>query len=165
MPFQNQPVTFQQAPGVQGDFATSNPYSSAPAPEAGYVAGSVGCSVGLFAWVDPTDSTRRKLINSSATSIPPVGFVLRANQALITGYLQEASMVIPSGMPVVPMVKGDYFCKITVSAATPGQKAFASLTDGSMQPGTAGATIVGYVETPFIISQGGAVGELAIISQ
>jgi hypothetical protein len=33
-----------------------------------------------------------------------------------------------------------------------------------MQPGNAGATISGYVETDFVITQGASVGELAVMT-
>jgi hypothetical protein len=164
MGFQTANVQFQQAPGVAGDFATNNPFSSVPAPEAGYVAGSTGCNVGVFAWVDPADVTGRQVINSSATTLVPRGFVNRANNALITVYLADATMLIPTGNPVTLMAKGDFFFKVTVGAATIGQKAFAKLTDGTIQPGTAGASIPGYIETEFKITVGAAVGEFATMS-
>lgn len=164
MPFQSANIQYQQAPGVSGDFASTNPFSSVPAPDGGFVADVTGVTVGLFAWQDPTDTTGREVMNSSLVSIAPRGFVVRANNALITTYLAESSLVIPAGKEVTLIMKGDLFCTVTVATASVGQKAFAKLTDGTMQPGAAGATIVGYVETPFTIQVGGAVGELAVIS-
>lgn len=157
--FQRQ-VNAQQAPAVAGDFASANPRASVPAPEAGFVAGASGLVVAAFAWID-ADGRR---LNNTAASGKPNGFVHREQQAFITTYLGETSNVIPTGFPATLMRKGDYFVNTTVAAASVGQKAFAKLADGTMQPGNAGATISGFVETDFYITQAAAVGELAVIS-
>jgi hypothetical protein len=150
-------VNLYQAPGVEGDFASANPRASVVAPESGFVADTAGVTVGRFAW-----ATGAKVL-SSGTGVP-TGFVHREQQALITAYLGEASNVIPVGQPVTIMRTGDYYVTSTVAAATVGQKAFAKLTDGTMQPGNAGATISGYIETPFVISRAAGIGELAVIT-
>lgn len=163
MPFQTT-VQLQQASGVAGDFATNNPYSTVPAGEATLVAGASGVTVGLFAWATAAG------IVSNAGSGKPTGFVGRTQgAALITAYLAESSLLIPTGFGVTLMRTGDFFAIPTVAAATLGQKCFASLTTGAMQPGNAGATIAGFIETDFVISDfpvggTGAVGELVVIS-
>jgi len=154
-------VNTQPAPAVAGDFASSNPRASVVAPEAGFVCGTNGVNVGLFGWVDTDGVT----VNNTASSGAPDGFVHREQQALIGTYLQESGNNIPKGFPVTLMRTGDYYVTVTVANATKDQKAFAKLADGTMQPGNAGATISGYVETPFIIAQGASVGELAVISR
>lgn len=162
MGFQTQ-VNLQPAPGVEGDFATANPRASLPTPEGALVAGSGGVTIGQFAWVQADGRTVK---NSPAAGSPaPDGFVHREQQGLITTYLSESSMLIPEGFPVTLMTSGDYYDKATVAGATKGQKAFAKLTDGTMQAAAAGATVAGYVETAFSITVGAAVGELAIISK
>ena len=55
--------------------------------------------------------------------------------------------------------------RVTVANASIGQKAFASNTDGTIQPGAAGASISGYTETPWFFTSAGNIGELASISQ
>ena len=161
MGFQTQ-VNLQQAPAVEGDFASSNPRASVVTGEGAFVAGTGGVTIGQFAWVQADGRTVK---NSPAAGTPvPDGYIHREQQGLITTYLAESGMIIPEGFPVTIMRSGDYYDKATVAAATKGQKAFAKLTDGTMQAGNAGATIAGYVETPFVISVAAAVNELAVIS-
>ena len=152
-------VNLQQAPAVAGDFATANPRASFPAGEGQYVAASAGVTVGRFAWIDSSTG----LVSNAGTGKPD-GFIHREQQALISTYLAESSNVIPQGFPVTVMRTGDYFATATVGAATKGQKAFAKLTDGTVQAGAAGATISGFVETDFVITQAAALNELAVIS-
>lgn len=158
MGFQTQ-VNAQQAPAVAGDFASANPRASHVAPEAGYVAGAGGVTVGRFAWIQADGVT---VLNSGAGK--PDGFIHREQQALISTYLAESSNVVPAGLPVTVMRTGDYFATSTVAAADKGEKAFAKLTDGTMQPAAAAATVSGFVETDFAISQPAGIGELAVIT-
>jgi hypothetical protein len=152
-------VNLQQAPAVAGDFATANPRASFPAGEGQYVAGAAGVTVGRFAWIDAATG----LVSNTGTGKPD-GFIHREQQALITVYLAEASNLVPQGFPVTVMRNGDYWATSTVAAATKGQKAFAKLSDGTIQPGAAGATIAGFIETDFVITQGCALNELLVMS-
>ena len=152
-------VNLQQAPAVAGDFATANPRASFPAGEGQYVAGSAGVTVGRFAWIDATTG----LVSNTGTGKPD-GFIHREQQALISVYLAEASNVVPQGFPVTVMRTGDYWATPTVSAAVKGNKVFAKLSDGTVQAGAAGATIAGFIETDFVITQGCALNELAVIT-
>jgi len=152
-------VNLQQAPAVAGDFATANPRASFPAGEGQYVAGASGVTVGRFAWIDATLGT----VSNTGTGKPD-GFIHREQQALITTYLAESSNLVPQGFPVTVMRTGDYWATSTVAAATKGQKAFAKLSDGTIQPGAAGATIAGFIETDFVITQGCALNELLVMS-
>lgn len=156
MPFQTV-VNVQQAPGVAGDFASSNPRASTIAVEGGFVAGAAGVTVGRFAWVQ---ADGRTVLNSG--SGVPDGFVHREQQALISTYLAEASNLIPQGFGVTLMRTGDYFMTANVNGATRGQKIFASLTDGTTRAGNAGATIAGYVETSFFVDRTVLVNELTV---
>lgn len=153
-------VNYQQAPAVSGDFASNNPRASVVPSEGAFVAGSNGVVVGRFAWIGADGRT----VSNTGTGAPD-GFVHREQQALITTYLAEASNTVPQGFPVTLMRTGDYWILNSgTTAATKGQKAFASLTDGSVQFANAGATVSGYVETPFVCSVGANPGELAVIS-
>lgn len=156
--FQSQ-VNLQQAPAVAGDFASANPRASVVAPEGGFVAGSAGVTVGRFAWID----TDGKTILNTGTGKPD-GFIHREQQALISTYLAESSNVIPVGFPVTLMRTGDYYALVTVASAEKGEKAFAKLADGTMQPAAAGATVSGFVETDFTISRAAGVSEVAVIT-
>ncbi len=157
-------VKLQQAPATAGDRVTENPWSTYPAPEAGFVAGTDGVIVGRFVWPDPDDTTGRQLINSSVTAVKPLGLIAREEQGQITTYLAEAGYTVFGGSFITAYVKGDYAIVATVGAAARGQKAFAKLSDGTMQAGDAGATISGFIETDYTITVGCLVGELATIS-
>lgn len=129
------------APGVEGGFASTNPDATYVAGEAALVAGTNGVTIGRFAW-DVNG------VASNAGTGAPSGFVHRDGQAVITTWLGEASNVIQSGREVTLKTAGDYWAR-TSTAATRGQKIFASLTTGQVQTGAAGATIAGYAETNF----------------
>jgi hypothetical protein len=156
-------VNLQQAAAVAGDFASANPYATVVAHEGTLVAGTGGVTVARFGW-----ASNGSVLN--AGTIAPTGFLHRTQgAAVITTYLAETGNLVPAGFPVTLMKGGDFWAAITVASATVGNKAFASQTDGTMRPGAAGATISGYVETPFSITGfpvggTGAVGELAVIS-
>ena len=128
-------VNLQQAPAVAGDFATANPRASFPAGEGQYVAAAAGVTVGRFAWIDAT-----------------------------TGLVYNTGTGVPQGFPVPVMRTGDYWATAPVAAAVKGKKVFAKLSDGTVQAGAAGATIAGFIETDFVITQGCALNELAVIT-
>jgi len=158
MAFQTQ-VNAQQAPACAGDFASANPRAAVVSPEGGFVAGSGGINVATFAWAQ-SDGT---LLNSDASAVP-TGFVHREQQSLISTYLAESGNNIPAGFAVTLMRTGDYYFKANTNAAVVGQKVFAKLADGTTRTGAAGATIDGYVETPFVVSRAAGSGELAVMS-
>jgi len=155
MPFQSQ-VQPRTALGVAGDFATSNPRAYVPAGEAGYVA-SAAVTIGRFAWITGDSA-------ASTGSGVPDGVVPREGQGLNTVYLADAGMTIPIGFPVNILSKGDLMVVATVGAAVKGNKAFAKLTDGTVQFAAAGATVSGFIETPWVCTRACLVNELATIS-
>jgi len=159
MGFQTQ-VQQQQAPAVAGDFASANPRAAMPTPEGGFVAGTAGVTVGRFAWIQADGVT---VLNSGSGK--PDGFVHREQQALISTYLAESSNLIPKGFPITLMTSGDYFATANVSTAVLREKAFASLTDGSIQFAAAGSTISGYIETDFVCTVAAGLNELAVMSK
>lgn len=125
MGFQTQ-VNLTQAPAVAGDFASSNPRAAVISPEAGFVAGAAGVTVGRFAWIQSDGVT---VLNTGTGK--PDGFIHREQQALITAYLAETSNVVPVGFPVVLMRTGDYYAKANGTSAVRGEKAYAKLQDGT----------------------------------
>ena len=158
MGFQTQ-VNAQQAPACAGDFASANPRKATVSPEGGFVAGAAGVTVGRFAWIQADGVT---VLNTGTGK--PDGFIHREQQALISTYLAESGNLIPVGFPVTLMRTGDYYAAVTVASAEKGEKAFAKLADGTMQPAAAGATVSGFIETDFTISRPAGVGELAVMS-
>ncbi len=151
-------INAQQAPAIEGDFASANPRSSVNAYEGAFVAGVGGLTIARFAWIDAAG------LVTNAGAGAPNGFIHRDQQALITGYLSASSMVIPQGFNVTVMRGGDYWVK-TLTTATVGQKVFASNTTGDIKTGATGATIAGYTETVFFVDTAGAVNELIKMSK
>lgn len=141
------------APAVEGDFASANPYASVVAGEGGLVAGSSGVTVGRFAWV------AAGVVSNAQSSGAPTGFVHRHQQAVITQWLGASSMLIPPGLQMGLKSAGDFWGRST-TVATIGQKVFASITDGTIATGAAGATVTGFVETKFVVQSAAAAGEL-----
>lgn len=152
MGFQKQ-VYIEPAAAVAGDFASANPRSTVLAGPGALVAGAAGVTVGRFAWSDADGKV------TNAGSGVPTGFVHREQQGVITIWLAEATMIIPGGLGVTLHNGGDFWVA-TKTAATLGQKIFASNTDGTVSTGAAGATIAGHTETNMFVGSAGAIGAL-----
>jgi len=126
------------APGIAGDFASTNPRKSALSGPGGFVAGVGGVACGYFGWLDL--ATYSVLNNFGAGQ--PNGFVRNAHNALITNYLGEVSLVIPQGFPVGDLFdRGDFWiANNTGNAVTPGLKVYANNSTGAAQSFAATAT-------------------------
>src|SRR5581483_1233686 len=139
--FQTQ-VGVQPAPAVAGDFADCNPRVATLAGPGGLVAGSAGVTVGRFAWlsssqIDP-DNAAAIVNNFGSGSV--AGLVPRRQQALITTYLADASMVIPQGYELSLFSRGSFWVKNDGSSqALPGQKAYADLQTGKVSFAVSGS--------------------------
>lgn len=138
--FQNR-VNQQNPPAVEGDFASANPRSTYLAGPGGLIAGSLGVTVGKFAWVAPDFVT----VNSFADGpVAPDGIVHREQQALITVYLEIASVLVPEGFMVTLHNGGDFWAKnLGPAALTKGATVYAGYADGgaySSAPTGASAT-------------------------
>lgn len=134
-------VNQQNPPAVEGDFASSNPRSIVLAGPGALVAGLLGVTVGKFAWIDPD----LKTVNSFADGpVAPDGFVHREQQALITAYLDIASVLVPEGFMVTLHNGGDFWAKnLGPAALTKGATVYAGYADGgaySSAPTGASAT-------------------------
>jgi hypothetical protein len=99
--FQNE-VNLVQAPGVVGDFASTNPYSTVVTAAGGLVAPAGGLTVGNFFWVGPAGQTSQSYVSGWQ-----IAFLGRNEQALITEFLGEYSLVVPEGFMVVGINGGD----------------------------------------------------------
>jgi len=148
-------VGINPAQAVQGDFASTNPRATAVNNNGGFISdGTV--VVGGFAW------SANRILSNTGTGVPD-GFISRtANFAYINGFA-ESTLTINKGVETTVHTAGDFYVKATV-AATKGQKVFASINDGSVLSGDAGATVAGAVETSFKFTQDVTAGSLAIIS-
>ena len=149
---------------VEGDFAAAGPYHAVLAGNQQLKASSAtGVTIARFAWAN--------IANGQVSNVKPadttnhvLGFIRRGeNTALITGYRAETSMLIPAGFGVTLYDRGDFWVK-TTTAATVGQKVFASNTTGEIATGAAGATVAGFTETEFKVASIGDVGELIKIT-
>lgn len=148
---------------VEGDFASAGVYHSVLAGSQKLVAAAGGLIIGRFAWADPTTGLTGN-VKADAGATPVLGFARRGeNTAMITGYLQEASMTVPKGFGVTIYDRGDFWAK-TTTVATVGQAVFANNTTGAISTGAAGGTVAGSTETKFVVASAGAVGDLIKIT-
>lgn len=134
--FQNS-IRDNQAPGVKGDFASTNPFSSILAGPGSLVAPAGGLIVGNFAWVGPNGE-----VSQSFVAGYQIGFLGRNEQALITEFLGESTLVVPEGFPVVLFNEGDFWAQF-LAGATVGNNVYADPNDGAPLAGAtapAGAT-------------------------
>lgn len=145
MSFQNQ-VNYQQAPGVEGDFATQNPSAIVPPPEGGFVSGALGATVGRFGWIG---SDGRTVQSYGSVPSAPDGFIAREiGEALVTGFMEGFGMTIPPGFPVTLRRTGDFLAKVSGStAATRGASVYAKYSTGEVTIGSAasGSVVTGAI--------------------
>jgi hypothetical protein len=130
-------VNDQQAPAVKGDFASTNPFASILAGPGALVAPAGGLLVGNFAWVGPAGQ-----VSQSFVAGYQIGFLGRNEQALITQFLGENTLLVPQGFPVTLFNEGDFWAQFE-AGATVGQLVFADPNNGAPLAGAtapAGAT-------------------------
>ena len=153
-----------QAPGVAGDFCSTNPRAVALSSQVygntGFVAGTGGLTIGLFAWLDT--STYRIATNAGAGA--PNCFVGRDRTGLITTYLTSYGMTIPAGFPAGNLfASGDFWVVNNGSSlAVPGNKAYANNTTGVATFAATGSPTTGGTSTASTIAAGtnGATGTI-----
>lgn len=139
-------VNVVPAVGVAGDFASVNPRVSVVNGPGALVAGTNGVLIGRFAWADANNLT----VSNAGTGGAPTGFVARAQQGLITQFLQESSMQIPAGLPVTLYSTGDYWVKNDgASASAINGVAYANNATGQVQFGAnwTSAAVTGSIAT------------------
>jgi hypothetical protein len=124
MPFQTV-INDYQAPGVPGDFASLNPFSSVLAGNGALVAPAGGLNVGNFFWVGPAGQTSQSFVAGWQ-----IAFLGRNEQALITQFLGETTMNVPSGFMVTGFNGGDFFANFPAGAAV-SDYVFADPNDGT----------------------------------
>jgi hypothetical protein len=120
-------VNVNQAPGVLGDFASTNPFSSITTAQGGLVAPAGGLTVGNFFWVGPAGQTSQSFVSGWQ-----IAFLGRNEQALITEFLGEDTLVVPEGFMVVGFDGGDFWAQFA-SGATAGAQVYADETTGEPQ--------------------------------
>jgi hypothetical protein len=158
MPFQSK-VNLVQAPGVAGDFASTNPFSSVLTAPGGLVAPAGGLTVGNFAWVGPAGQ-----VSQSYVSGWQIGFLGRNEQALITEYLGEYSLVVPEGFMVTLFNGGDFWAYFA-GGATALATVYADEDTGApqMQATNSFTGSIGFTGTGSLATVGGQ-GQLTLVT-
>lgn len=129
--FQQQ-VNNMPAFGVSGDFASANPRASAIGGPGYFVAPASGIQVGAFAWVANNSTVGGPgLLSQPSASAPaftaPQVFIGRSGQMSVWyNLLQQSGMSIPEGYPVTAYEAGDFWMGGSTTAASGGQKIYAS---------------------------------------
>src|ERR1700744_62781 len=126
------------APGIAGDFASTNPRHSVTGGPGGIIAGAAGVACGYFAWLDAATGSIANTLGPG----PPPGFCHNAHNALITTYLGQATLVVPGGLPFGELFdSGDFWvANNTGNPVTPGLKVYANNQTGAVSAFAAAAT-------------------------
>lgn len=153
------------ATGKPGTKASANPVYYIPGQN---IAGESGVTAGTFVWAT-AGAEDSEIYNPTTYSNSGTGKVAGFVEALtlqdyINDINSEATMLIPAGHGVSVARSGDYFATVT-AAATIGQKVFAKESDGTISTASAGATVSGYIETDWQVSQGTSAAGIIIISK
>lgn len=157
--FQTQ-VNAQPAPGLEGAFASANPYASMLAGDGELKAGSAGVIIGRMAWARVSTG----LVTNGHPGAPAfLGFVSRYNVALITVWLAQATMTVQAGLDITLHDGGDFWAKFA-AGGTKGQKVFASYADGSLTAAAAGASVAGVAATVTTVSGSATITATAVAS-
>lgn len=156
-----QSVNIYRGVGQVGHPASTSPIIAAAGGPGAFKAVSSGVTIATFVFRDANDPTIVTNVAPAATT-KPIGFVQNLGQAIL-GYGESNSMLIRGGTEISPKVGGDFWAKSS-TAATAGQKVYASTADGTLSTAKAGETVDGHIETDWYVSLGAAVGSLIIIS-
>jgi hypothetical protein len=140
MGFQQQ-IYYNQAPAVEGDFASTNPRAVVLAGPGGLIAGA-SFIIARAIWLTSSfiDDDGAPAVANAFGSGPIAGIAHREQQGLIQQYLQESTMIVPAGFPVTVFDNGDFWVKNNgATQATPGMKAYANFADGKFTAAATGA--------------------------
>lgn len=153
-------VNVLAAPAVLGDFCDANPRATVDASAGAFVAGPNGASVGLFGWADPTNT----FVSNFGVGAP-TGFIRRDQQAIITQYLADDTLVMSSGFPITLFNAGGFWVVNAGSTTTAiGQAAYANNSNGSISFGTAGSPPTAASVTGAIAANTTSAGSIALNS-
>jgi hypothetical protein len=145
-----QVINVLPAQGQQGDFFGTNPRAILLAGPGIWVAPSGGILAGNFCSANQSTGA---VTQAPGTSGAQIGFVHRANNALITSFLGFSTLLIPAGLPVAIFSQGDFW-DMFPNGASPGQNVYADPITGAAIAATAAGTA--WVGTGYIAA--GTVG-------
>lgn len=128
-------VNRAQAPGVAGDFASTNPFASVLAGPGALVAPAGGLKVGNFFWIGPQGQTSQSFVAGYQ-----IAFLGREMQGLITQFLGENSLQVPAGFMVTGFNEGDFWALFS-AGATVGNNVYADPNDGAPLAGATAPTL------------------------
>ena len=164
------PSTVRQRPakGMPGDKASLNPVVYT---DRNFIAGDEAVTVGNFVWDDPANPDPADgqgadvcaALSAGGAGVPPLGIVENTLSFVNDDVRGAGTLPVPKGSALSTVRRGDLYV-VAATAAAKGQKLFAVLADGSIKTGAAGATVAGAVETPWVVTGGGAAGELVTVS-
>ncbi len=145
------------SPGVEGDFSSLNPAYFFPAGPGGMVAGDSlisggagGVLVGRFAWpslaiLDPDNAPT--VVNNFGTGAP-MGIITRRMQGIITTFLSEAGLVVPTGLALSVCTAADlWITNRGTTQALIGQKVYAIFANGGARFAATGSPTTGASST------------------
>lgn len=127
-------VNIMPAPGISGEWCSSNPRHSMLAGVGALVAGSGGVLVGQFGWANQAGI----VTNGYQGATSRLGFVTIYQPVVNPNFLQISGLTVQAGQEIVLHDDADVWCKFT-SGAIAGQKVFAALADGSATAAAAGS--------------------------
>ena len=153
------------APGVEGGWASFNPHVSLLQPNTGDLSAAnaaswkvapSGAIIGRFAFADyvtglvsSVNPGTGALYTRGVAGAPGrirIGFVQRDNIVLITPYLGGDSNIVPAGVGITLLARGDVWARFAAGAAV-GSFVFASYADGSAIAGATSTPPVGSAVT------------------
>lgn len=141
-------VSTQPAAAVAGDFCDVNPRATVDAGPGGLVAGAAGVTIGRFAWwnYQGIDADNAPTVVNSFGAGAPTGFVGREQQALITTYLADSSMVIPQGFQMTLFSAGGFWAKNDgATQILPGDSIYADNGTGKISNAAGSASVTGSI--------------------
>lgn len=137
-----QTAVYPQPPiGIEGDWASANPYFSAIAGVGAFKAGAAGVTVGRFAWAAPDG-----IVSNAFMAEGRIGFVGKDQPTLITDWLGQSGMLVPVGYDITLFSSADVLCRFAGGARI-GQKVYAYYADGTAYAAATGTPPAGGAAT------------------
>lgn len=154
-------VNVQPASAVAGDFADTNPRVTVNAGQGGLVSGSAGLYVGRFAWITtPYDNNSAPTIANNRGFGAPTGFVARTQQAHITTYLADSSMLIAPGFPVTLFSSGSFWAVNSGSGIVKfGDPVYVNYADGLISNAASSGSVTGSIAAAATTSVTGSIAD------
>ena len=162
-------TTTNSAParGNAGDPASANPRFSVDAGPFGIVAGPLGCTIGVFAWLNAPadgDGAPSQAVNQSNGG-PVAGFVSSQLQGTITVYLADASMSIIAGQQMNLESGTDFWAVNADTIAAPYQgTVYAELGTGKIKAQAGTASFTGTIDPETFSVTGSIAGDTMTVT-